>query len=258
MDEQYNYDMMDTRTLSNLLLSPFKRPEVHRAALSALSRRGAAERNTQLIAVLRSVVLGPEQYNQDVMMGVIEILATDPDADATAAMLEMLPAVLEKGIDGKDSLKPEFREYYYQALVTRQREDDLAVWGEMLPQLDAKALVGAAADPMAKALDALEPMTLIDRLPEPTRTTTLISVILAVARVRKTPERAVEAAKMLKSSHDKASLKEGLKVAEQQWDKAKKAKRETALKIFKAALRVIDGRPRSPGERLSGKRPWAP
>ena len=164
MAEQHPYDSLDISALTTLLLNPDRPPEVHRAVLSALSRRSPFDRTSSLVALLESMVQNPGRYDQDVMISCIDILATDPTPQATSAMLEVLPSVLHTGMDGTDALKPEFREYFYTALVTRQREGDLKVWAEFLPELDSRTLVAALVDPVAGALEALEPLTLIDRL----------------------------------------------------------------------------------------------
>src|SRR5262249_10249887 len=156
--------------LSALLLNADRPADVHRAALSALSRRSPYDRTSTLVALLKSMVSHPGRYNQEVMMSLIDILATDPTPQATEAMLDSLPVVLGTAMDGSDALKPDFREYFYQALVTRQRDGDLEVWATMLPELEIKTLVAALIDPVAKPLEALEPITLIDRQPEPQRT----------------------------------------------------------------------------------------
>src|SRR5574341_2478304 len=166
MDDQHPYDQLDIAALSTLLLNADRPPEVHRAALSALSHRSPYDRASTLVALLNSMVHNPGRYNQDVMMALIDILATDPTPQAMEAMIESLPQVLSAGLDGSDALKPEFREYFYTALVTRQREGDLAVWAASLPELDARTLVAALVDPVAGPLEALDPLTLLDRLAE--------------------------------------------------------------------------------------------
>jgi hypothetical protein len=223
-----------------------------------LARRGAYQRSSTIITILRSVLRYPERYDQDVMMALIDILATDPEAEATGAMLEVLPDMLDSGMDPRTALKPEFREYFYTALVTRQREDDLVVWGEMLPELEAKTLVAALVDPSAQALEALEPATLIDRLPEPQRTKALISVIVGAAHMSGNPKTVAEASAMLARSMDPNQLADGIEVLAQHWEKAKKGGRKRQAELLEKALEALDHTPRSAGERLTGKRPWAP
>lgn len=257
MADQSSYDSLDTPMLTNLLLSPEQRPEVHKGALSALSRRSPAQRTSQLIRVLKNIADFPERYNQDVMMLVIDLLATDPDPDATLAMLEMLPRVLEIAIENKDALKPEFREYYYTALVSRQRDSDLNVWREMLPTLEPKTLVAALVDPVAEPLQAIEPLTLIDRLPEPQRSKALFSAIAGMAHTKRPVEQILEAARLLSQSHDPAQLEQGIEALAQRWERAKKSNAEAQAACLEAALQILDTRPRTAAEKLIGKRPWA-
>jgi hypothetical protein len=163
-ERQQVFEMMDLDSLTNILLTANQRPDVQRAALSAMSRRSPLQRNAKLALIIEQVVSHPERYNQDVMMSLIDILATDPEPDATATMIEVLPEVLSAAMKPGGKLKPQFRRYFYQALVSRRRESDIPVWQEMLPQLKPDALAAALLDPAAKPLKALEPFTLINRL----------------------------------------------------------------------------------------------
>ncbi len=257
-DQQHPYDQLDIAALSALLLNSDRPPEVHRAALSALSRRSPYDRTSTLVSLLKSIVSNPGRYNQDVMMSLIDILATDPTPQATAAILDSLPTVLGAAMEGSDALNADFREYFYTALVTRQRDGDLEVWAEALPELDAKTLVAVLVDPAASALEALEPLTLMDRLAEPQRTKALISVIAGIAHRKGAVDTVNGAVKLIQRSTSQEQLQEGIEVLSQHFDKAKKAGKDSQAGILEAALRVIDSKPRTAGERLTGKRPWAP
>ncbi len=184
MRDQASYDGLDSQTLSNLLLNPAQRPEVHRMALSALSRRPSYDRTKRLLEVLRNVIETPDRFDQQVMMATIDILATDPSAEATQAMLHMLPGVLLSASRGKAGLNQEFREYFYEALVTRRREEDVAIWREELPKLDSEALVAMLFDPAARPLNRLEPLRLITRLP-PAKRQDALGRVFARALLRK-------------------------------------------------------------------------
>jgi hypothetical protein len=182
-EQQQVFEMMDLDSLTNILLTANQRPDVQRAALSAMSRRSPLQRNAKLALIIEQVVRYPDRYNQDVMMSLIDILATDPEPDATATMIEVLPEVLDAAMRPGSGLKPEFRRYFYQALVSRRRESDIPVWQEMLPQLKPDALAAALLDPVARPLKALEPFTLISRLSRPKRNRLLWRVMFgALAR----------------------------------------------------------------------------
>jgi hypothetical protein len=163
-EQQQVFEMMDLDSLTNILLNANQRPDVQRAAMSAMSRRSPLQRNAKLALIIEQIVRYPERYNQDVMMSLIDILATDPEPDATATMIEVLPKVLGAAMTSGSTLKPQFRRYFYLALVSRRRESDIPVWQEMLPQLEPDTLAAALLDPVAKPLKALEPFTLISRL----------------------------------------------------------------------------------------------
>jgi hypothetical protein len=176
-EQQQVFEMMDLDALTNILLTANQRPDVQRAAMSAMSRRSPLQRNAKLALILKQVVRYPDRYNQDVMMSLIDILATDPEPDATATMIEILPKVLDSAMTPGGALKPQFRRYFYQALVSRRRESDILVWQEMLPQLKPDTLAAALLDPVGKPLNALEPFTLINRLPRRKRSRLLWRVI---------------------------------------------------------------------------------
>ncbi len=253
-----DYDTMDINELTAMLLSTASPPEVQRAALSALSRRHPVQRNSRLVLTMQYVVKYPDQYDQDLMMSVIDILATDPDAYATTAMLDVLPEVVNPLLEGREALAPEFRLYFYQALSTRKRAEDMAVWKEMLPQLDPKTLVGVLADPESgPLLEMLQPFMWLDGQPEPQRTKALMFVISAAARTGAPVERARQAAELLRKSHASSQFSKGLAVLEQQWLTARKSNDRSQVEMLDTCLRVIDTRPRKLIEVLTGKRPWA-
>jgi hypothetical protein len=252
-----SYDLLDTPTLTNLLLNPNQHREIHRATLSAFSRRSAEQRCPRLVLVIRSIIHNPTLYDQDVMMSAIDILATDPESAATSAFLEALPDVLDTGMGGDETLKYEFREYYYTALMTRQRPADLEVWSEKLPALPARSLVAMMIDPAADSLQTLEPLTLIARLREPDRTKALFSVIAGVIRNRCPVERAYKAARMLAKSSDPAQFEEGMGFLNLHKNRYKAAQLEDQAQEIGGAMKIIDPKPRSTTERLTGRRPWA-
>jgi hypothetical protein len=252
-----SYDLLDTPTLTNLLLNPNQHREIHRATLSAFSRRSAEQRCPRLVLIIRSVIHNPTQYDQEVMMSAIDILATDPDSQATDAFLEALPDVLDTGMGGDETLKYEFREYYYAALMTRQRPADLKVWNERLPALPARSLVAMLIDPAAESLQTLEPLVLIERLREPDRTKALFSVIAGVLRNRCPVDRAHKAAQMLRKSSDPAQFEEGMNFLALHRDRYRTAKLDVQAQAIGEAMKIIDPKPRTATERLTGKRPWA-
>jgi hypothetical protein len=251
------YDKLDAPTLTTVLLNPDLGEEAHKAALSALSKRPIYERTEPLIRTLRNYIAHHSRYAPKVAEGVIAILGTDPDADATVAMLEVLPLMLKSTLSG--AAPPQsVREYYYGALITRQREDDLQVWAEMLPTFDALTLAAAILDPAAVPLEDIEPWTLLDRRPEPDRTNAIFTVILGATRSGALDMNVRQAIDLLEKSHDGQAFEDGLDVLAEQWALARKHNRHNHAAGLEAALSLIDRRPRSAAERIVGKRPWAP
>ncbi len=251
-----DYERMDINELTRVLLAAEHRPDVQRAALSALSRREPLQRNSRLVLVMEHVVRFPDRYDQDLMTMVIDLLATDPTPYATSAMLDLLPGIVAPLLEGGTALKPAFREYFYQALNTRRRKEDLAVWGEVLPRLDIKTLVGVLADPASRSLELLQPLKLLDQLSEPLRTRGLMYAISAASRAGAPLERITAAARRLRAAHYRAEFEKGLAQLEAQWEEAARAKDKEQKRALEAALHIVDTRRRSLGEVLRGRRPW--
>lgn len=249
-------DHFDLDTLVATLIDIELSKDVHRKAMSVLLKCDPIERNPYLARVMKAIASRPSIYDQESMMALVDILATDPDPEATEIMLECLPVVAESSL-GKDSLSPEFRTYFYEALATRQREDDLDVWGAVLPTISPKTLVALVIDPQAKPLDIIEPTTLLTRLAEPERTRGLLSAILGLVRKGGAPDQFKPLVQALKESHDEDQMSSGLGALEKNWEMANKAKREQQVKVLEAILRTLDTRPRTAPERLMGRRPWA-
>jgi len=258
-DFQQNYDKLEIGTLVSILLNPDSDPEVHKGALNAMTQIDGLHRTSQLIRVLEGIAKYPTRYHEDVMMGVVDALATDPDPYATTAMIEALPAIVESFLSEKP-VDSRFREYYYKALLTRQRDEDIEVWGEMLPQLSARTLVAAATDPLATPLDAIEPITLMSRMQEPLRTRTLISALDNMISVEGSSDKITEAVKALRKSHDEKELADGVEVLGEHWEDFRRQGRDHKRKVrmYEQVLKAIDSRPRTAPEKLLGKRPWAP
>ncbi|NDJ52477.1 MAG: hypothetical protein GYB68_05240 [Chloroflexi bacterium] len=256
-NDRDHYDAIEIDTLMSVLLDPDAEPDTHQKSLASLARRHFLGRTSSLIKILSSVVKNTDKYDQDVMSHLIDIFATDPDPDATSGMIEMLPKVAESVLDPNTALDPEFREYYYQALATRQREEDLAVWAELLPEFKPKTLIAILIDPTAEPLMIIEPYTLLDRAPEPERTRSLMSLVAALASTGGSRDRLKKALELLIQSHDDQQYEQGLDALSGHWERAKKAKRTNHQSRLEAVLKALDKRPRTPGEMLTGRRPWA-
>ncbi len=163
------YDTVEVYTLALILLSPEQRAEVLKEVLSAFSRLPAEERHEHLVKVLHRLAEDPDRYDQDTMMAVVDLLATDPLPEATLAMLNGLPAVLRAVITGK-GLKAEFREYYYDALLTRRRPEDKEAWREGMARLEGQVLAAILLDPKAgKLAKMVRPLERLKKMPRASR-----------------------------------------------------------------------------------------
>jgi hypothetical protein len=177
-DRKQIYRKLDLNTLLNILLDNPEKPSLQREALDQLRTLPPDTRSESLIQALRGMVHQHTRYDVGVLTGIVDLLATDPNPEATRAMLDVLPIIAKSVDDPQTTLTPEFREYYYAALVTRRRAADRAIWAESLPRLDGETLTGIMADPAAAPLaEAIEPMRWINRLPKQERRQALTSLV---------------------------------------------------------------------------------
>jgi hypothetical protein len=172
------YALIDSATMINILLKPDLPDKDRQEVMAALSRLHPTERGSRMAEALRVMLSRAEQFELDFMLSIIELLATDPEPYATAAMISTLPGMARHYLNRDVDVPVGFREYFYQALMTRRREGDREVWRRMLPKLDKETLVLLQIDPIARdfrkflKLDAV-----IDRLPGPERRRVLRSTI---------------------------------------------------------------------------------
>lgn len=172
------YTGIPASTLVHLVISAHDDPVTQRKALAELAKLSPQRRGSQLILALRSMMERPQLYELDIMYAIIELLATDPNPDATRAMIEVLPNIAQAQKKGTGPLTLDLRGYFYQALATRRRDTDRAVWREMLPQLSGETLVNLLTDPAAEQIRSLlNPMTLIEHLPREQRRQALRDVL---------------------------------------------------------------------------------
>lgn len=253
--DQYNH--LDANTLTYVLTDPGQSADDHQKALNAMLRIRPDERRSRLVIVIRKMIQVPDSYDDEVKLALVEALATDPHPGATAAMLQVLPDILAEAMSERRALPDEFREYFYQALTTRSREDDLEVWRETMPQLEPPTLVAMLLDPAGESLVvALEPLELISRLAEPERSRALVSAIVGMARLDGR-DAAIETAAMLIHDGSGDPPEHAIEMLAERWSRAQRAGNERSVANIERALRIIDRRPRTRVERLTGRRPWA-
>lgn len=178
-DGEVSLERLDLQTLTNLLLNPHQRKETQQKVVSTFAGLPPSVRTGHLTRVLRAMMTSPTAFDHDLMMSVVDLLATDPAPAATEAMFDLLPLIVGAEARSGKGISNDFRDYYYQALATRRREGDRAVWLERLPRLTADVLVGLLLDSRAKPLrEIAKPLVLIDRLPRLERRKALWDVVL--------------------------------------------------------------------------------
>jgi len=170
---------LDSRALTTLMLNTELTPDNQREVIAAFSRLNPSDRGNSLVGVLRTMFSRMGQYSEDYMMSMIDLLATDPASTATAAMISLLPNIAEGAFAGREGISEEFREYYYEALVTRRRDGDREVWRRLTPKLDDETILMIIKDPAAEPLRKfVNPLKLIDRMPEPRRSRLLRAAVV--------------------------------------------------------------------------------
>jgi hypothetical protein len=170
---------LDYVTMANLLVNPSVPLESKLLVVSKFADLRVDLRSQHLIEALRIMLREPEEHDEDLMLNIVDILATDPDPGATEAMIRGLELVALAGLSSDKKLSEAFRHYYYTATMTRQREGDIEKWKALLPELSANTLLSLQMDPAAEPVrQHLDPMKLINRLPEPERSRTLRAMVL--------------------------------------------------------------------------------
>ena len=170
--------MADLGTLRTILFNRHLSDADRLEVLRELGRLDPAQRSDVLSRAFQDVLRKPEA-NVGLIPSLVELLATDPEPGATEVMLDMLPLMAHAGADHRGGNIPhDARTYFYEALITRRREEDRKVWARRLPKLDGDALVDIMADPAAKPLrHSIDVMGLIDKLPRPERRKALFSLL---------------------------------------------------------------------------------
>ncbi len=174
LTDRSRFAQADLRTLVNLARTPNQQPEVLADIIAEFSRLSAPARSENLAMILRTLLRNAKRYH-DLITSVIELLATDPNASATEAMIGLLADVTH----GDTALSDEQREYFYEALLTRRRDTDLPEWRARMPHLDADTLVALAVDPLAESFrTAVNPMKYIEALPDAERRKALTAIAM--------------------------------------------------------------------------------
>lgn len=172
------YGHVDLGTLRQILLTSRGRSEIQRTIIDEMKKLTPQVRARELAKILTDVIQRPHLYNEGVATAVVELLATDPNPEATEGMLTALPVVAMGAHDRQMHAPRDFREYFYEALLTRRRDSDEPVWDAMVPRLEGDSLVDILADPVARPLvDVIDPFKLIDRLPTDERRRALFSAV---------------------------------------------------------------------------------
>lgn len=254
------YERLDAITLANTIMNPDAGEQAHRLAITALSHRGPMERNPRLVQALSAILREPTRWQPDIPEKIIDLFATDPSPEATVAMLDVLPILVteERSLGTTGSLSM-VRGYFYMALATRERDEDIEVWGEFLPTLDTKMLVNIVLDPQAGPLvDAIDPFELLDRHPEPARTEAIFSIIIGATRSGTVGTAVRDAWDLLKRGAHRQAYQDGVEALIQHWEVARDRGHSEHMKGLEAVLAVMDTKPRTAPEKLTGRRPWAP
>ena len=173
------FGLVDLGNLTAMLLNANLSASDQQEALRELARQEPSERARLFRDLFHKSAQNPQKYHA-LLESLVELLATDPEPQATVVMLDILPFVAEAGASGgRGAIPKELRSYFYEALLTRRREDDRRVWAERLPELDADTLINLQVDRAAKSLcQSINVLKLIDNLPRRERRRALMALIL--------------------------------------------------------------------------------
>lgn len=160
-----------------MIVAPEYSPDTRQGALSSLAGRKPDERREVLYSVILNVIHTPNRYDPSIVGSTIDLLATDPDAEATETMLKLLPAMLGSIYQPSLPFK-EFRDDYYMALLTRRRDEDKSAWQDALSMLNLDLWVAMVLDPAAKPIARyLNPLKRIDDYPKKERKNALKVIV---------------------------------------------------------------------------------
>lgn len=257
MSDQANYDLLETPALTSILIDAGRPENAHMSAIEALAERSEAHRTPAMISALEAIIRNRQYYSENFMIRVAEVLAMDSSLKATVGLLDAFPAIVGS-IYESPPMPEAFRRRYYELLIERQSDDDLGEWGKRLENFDARTIAGAAVDKAGEPLSALEPWELLGRLSEPERTSALFFVIFGSIMGQGDLEAVKRSIDALRESHDKEQLAQGVEKLIQYWEKAQAENQAQLSKNIETILKILDRRPRTAMEKISGKRPWAP
>jgi hypothetical protein len=209
--------------------------------------------------VLGAILKNPTRWHPDIPEAIIDLFATDPSPEATYAMLDILSIMLDKDIGlGTTGGLSTVRMYFYQALASRDRDEDIEVWSEFIPKIDAGMLVSMILDPQAGPLvEAIDPYELLNRTPEPGRTSAIFSVILGATRGGAISVQVRRVWDLLRQGAHRQAYQAGIEALVDHWERARQSGHTKHVAGLEAVLGVMDKRPRSASDKLTGKRPWA-
>jgi hypothetical protein len=90
------YRKLDVVTLLNILLDNPDKPSLQREALDQLRTLPPDTRSASLIQALKGMVHYHTRNDVGVLTGIVDLLATDPNPEATRAMLDVLPIIAKR------------------------------------------------------------------------------------------------------------------------------------------------------------------
>lgn len=171
------YDHVDTNWLANMIVSPEYSPDTRQGALSSLAARKPNERRDVLHTVILNVIQNPNRYDPAIIGSTIDLLATDPDVEATTTMLRLLPAMLNSIYQAHLPYK-DFRDDFYMALLTRRRDEDKDAWTAALETFNLDLWVAMVLDQAARPIARyLNPLKRIDEYPKRDRRNALKTIV---------------------------------------------------------------------------------
>lgn len=174
------FALADLGTLRTILLNKHLSEADRLEVLRELGRLDPSDRSDVLARAFQDALRQPDT-DSNIISALVDLLATDPEPGATVVMLDMVPLMARAGADqGGGNIPKDVRAYFYEALITRRREEDRKVWAQRLPRYTADELVDilldGAAEPLRKSINVAG---LFDKLPRAERRKALFGMLFS-------------------------------------------------------------------------------
>ena len=143
MDDMDALSHFDLDTLVATIIDVELTEEVHRKAISVLIKCDPIARNPFLVRVMKAIASRPSVYDHESMMALVDILATDPDPEATEIIRISAPWAHSSVGRAIDFVSDSYQPRWGRSLLTqyfRWHAWKLEIYAEALRRQDVTTL----------------------------------------------------------------------------------------------------------------------